>query len=98
MFKMQISEQAGEYLLSALKGMEISTFSNMKRMYNIRMPTYYFKVNRMLYEKKKQISSKLVAVYEAHLVKYLCILVRVNSPGRNYHKQYASWQIAQTLR
>jgi hypothetical protein len=90
MFKLQISEQAGENFLSAFKGIEIITFNNMKRMYIIRIPSYSFKVNRMLYEKKKQISSKLVAVYEAHLVTYLCILVRFNSPGRNYHKQYAS--------
>jgi hypothetical protein len=50
MFKLQISEQAGENFLSEFKGIEISTFSNMKRMYIIRIPSYSFKVNIMLYE------------------------------------------------
>jgi hypothetical protein len=29
----------------------------------------------------------IVAVYQAHLLTYLCVLLRVNSPGKNYQKQ-----------
>jgi hypothetical protein len=32
----------------------------------------------------------MVAVYQAHLVIYLCLLVRFNPPVINYHKQYDS--------
>jgi hypothetical protein len=55
MFRLQISEQAGENLLSALRRLEASTFSNMKRMCIIRIPTNSFILIECFTKRKKRI-------------------------------------------